>query len=124
MFEVRVGSTYCDAIGSYGDKMEQWRSAVERTADLMSRMNTSTAEVAATVHYTAAALENEQDRRPTASEVITAVETWKARRDPPVKRADIIDALAVLGLQGWLNVESTSSSRRDAARRRCEGQAR
>jgi hypothetical protein len=37
--------------------------------------------------------------------VIDAVETWKARRKPPVQRAAIIAALAVLGLQGWLNVE-------------------
>jgi uncharacterized protein YwgA/O-acetyl-ADP-ribose deacetylase (regulator of RNase III) len=105
MFEVKVGATYADAVASYREKMEQWRSAVERTADLMSRMNTSTAEVAATVHFTAARLEREQDRRPTASEVIAAVEEWKIRRNPPVKRAAIVDALAVLGLQGWLNVE-------------------
>lgn len=105
MFEVRVGSTYGDAVTNYRPQMEQWRTAVERTADLMSRMNTSTAEIAATVHYTAARLEDEQQRRPTASEVIDAVETWKARRKPPVQRTAIIAALAVLGLQGWLNVE-------------------
>jgi len=79
--------------------------AVERTADLMSRMSTSTAEVAATVHFTAARLQEEQDRRPTASEVIAAVEQWKIRRKPPVSRSAIVDALAVLGLQGWLDVE-------------------
>lgn len=105
MFEVKVGSTYRDAVRNYRDQMEQWRWAVERTADLMSRMNTSTAEIAATVHFTAAAIEQEQHRRPTASEVIAAVEAWKARRHPPLKRAAIIDALAVLGLQGWLDVE-------------------
>ncbi len=105
MFEVRVGSTYSDAVGNYRDTMEQWRVAVERTADLMSRMSTSTAEVAATVHFTAARLQEEQDRRPTASEVIAAVEQWKIRRKPPVSRSAIVDALAVLGLQGWLDVE-------------------
>jgi len=105
MFEVKVGSTYSDAVRSYRDTMEQWRSAVERTADLVSRMNTSTAEVAATVHYTAMRLERERDTRPTASEVIAAVEEWKIRRNPPIKRAAIVDALAVLGMQGWLNVE-------------------
>ncbi|OBB80299.1 hypothetical protein A5760_19625 [Mycobacterium colombiense] len=105
MFEVKVGSTYGDAVDSYREKMEQWRPAVERTADLMSRMNTSTAEVAATVHYAALRLAQEREARPTASEVIAAVEEWKIRRKPPVKRAAIVDALAVLGLQGWLNVE-------------------
>jgi uncharacterized protein YwgA/O-acetyl-ADP-ribose deacetylase (regulator of RNase III) len=105
MFQVTVGSTYGDAVSNYRETMEQWRPAVERTADLMSRMNTSTAEVAATVHFTAMRLLQERNSRPTASEVIAAVEEWKVRRNPPVKRAAIVDALAVLGMQGWLDVE-------------------
>ncbi|KAA0115023.1 macro domain-containing protein [Mycolicibacterium sp. P9-22] len=105
MFEVKVGSTYGDAARNYRDKMEPWRTAVERTADLISRMNSSTAEIAATVHFTAERLGREHGRRPTASEVILEVEQWKIRRNPPVKRAAIVDALAVLGLQGWLDVE-------------------
>ena len=105
MFIVRVGPTYRDAVTSYRDCMEQWRPAVDRTVDLMARMNTKTAEVAATVHFTAAALADEYGRRPTATEVITSVEQWKIRRTPKVERSDIVDALAVLGLRGWLDVE-------------------
>lgn len=105
MFEVRVGPTYCDAVANYREQIEKWRPAVERTADLISRMNTATTEVAATVHYTAEALESEKLHRPTASEVIAAVEQWKARRRPSLARPAIVDALAVLGLRGWLNVE-------------------
>ncbi|MEN4476180.1 type II toxin-antitoxin system antitoxin DNA ADP-ribosyl glycohydrolase DarG [Mycolicibacterium cosmeticum] len=105
MFIVRVGPTYRDAVTSYRDRMEQWRVAVDRTVDLMARMNTKTAEVAATVHFTAASLADEYGRRPTATEVITSVEQWKIRRSPKVERSDIVDALAVLGLRGWLDVE-------------------
>lgn len=105
MFEVRVGPTYRDAVANYRDTMEQWRPAVDRTVDLMCRMNTTTAEVAATVHFAASSLADELGRRPTASEVIAFVEQWKMRRQPAVQRSDIVDALAVLGLRGWLNVD-------------------
>jgi hypothetical protein len=104
LFEIRVGPTYRDAVENYRDRMEPWRDAVERTADLMARMNTSTAEVAATVHYTAAELEDQRGRRPTATEVITEVERWKARRKPPLERRAIVEALTVVGLRGWLDV--------------------
>ncbi|GFG53484.1 Appr-1-p processing protein [Mycolicibacterium agri] len=105
LFEIRVGPTYRDAVENYRGRMESWREAVDRTADLMSRMNTSTAEVAATVHYTAAELAGQYDRRPTASEVIAGVERWKARRKPPLDRRAIVEALTVLGLRGWLEVD-------------------
>lgn len=100
-FEIGVGSSYRDAVSRYRDCMEQWGTGVDRTADLMARMNTKTAEVAATVHFTARALAREYGRRPTATEVITSVEQWT----PKVGRSDIVDALAVLGLRGWLEVE-------------------
>ena len=96
LFEIRVGPTYPDAVENYRGRMEAWRQAVDRTADLMARMNTSTAEVAATVHYVAAELADQYGRRPTAAEVITEVETWKARRKPPVTRRAIVEALTVL----------------------------
>jgi O-acetyl-ADP-ribose deacetylase (regulator of RNase III)/uncharacterized protein YwgA len=112
LFEIRVGPTYRDAVENYRDRMEPWRDAVERTADLMARMNASTAEVAATVHYTAVELENQRGRRPTAMEVITEVEHWKARRKPPLERRAIVEALTVLGLRGWLDVDLDEDAER------------
>lgn len=111
-FEIRVGPTYPDAVKSYRERMESWRDAVDRTADLIARMNTSTAEVAATVHYTASELADKYGRRPTASEVIAEVESWKARRNPPLKRRAIVEAVTVLGLQGWLDVELDEEAER------------
>ncbi|MGV9799577.1 hypothetical protein ACWDTP_16150 [Mycobacterium sp. NPDC003449] len=99
--EIRIGPTYHAAISRYHDCLEQWRADVDRTVDLMARMDTKTAEVAITVHFTARILTEEYGRRPTATEVITSVEQWT----PNVGRNDIVDALAVLGLRGWLDVE-------------------
>jgi uncharacterized protein YwgA len=105
MFEVRVGPTYRDAVTQFRERMEVWRPAVERTVDLMSRMNPLTAEIAASVHFAAMSLERRQERRPTTLEVVEAVENWKIRRKPPLTRESILHALIVLALRGWVNVQ-------------------
>jgi uncharacterized protein YwgA/O-acetyl-ADP-ribose deacetylase (regulator of RNase III) len=105
MFEVRVGPTYRDAVSRYRDRLELWREAVDRTADLLARMSTETAEVAATVHFAATSLLKQHERRPTASEVVDAVEAWKIRRRPPLSRDAILDALVILALRGWVDIE-------------------
>jgi O-acetyl-ADP-ribose deacetylase (regulator of RNase III)/uncharacterized protein YwgA len=105
MFEVRVGPTYRDAVAQFRDRMEAWRPAVERTVDLMSRMNPQTAEVAASVHFAASSLQQRHGRRPTALEVVEAVEKWKLRRKPPLTRESIVHALVVLALRGWIDVQ-------------------
>ncbi|HEU5156040.1 MAG TPA: macro domain-containing protein [Streptosporangiaceae bacterium] len=105
MFEVRVGPTYRDAVAHLRERMEEWRPAVERTVDLMSRMNTQTAEVAASVHFAAMSLQQRYARKPSTLEVVEAVEKWKVRRKPPLSRESIIQALIVLALRGWVNVE-------------------
>lgn len=105
MFEVRVGPTYCDAVAEFRDRMELWRPAVARTVDLMSRMNAQTAEVAASVHFSARSLQQRHGHRPTALEVVDAVEKWKIRREPPVAREAIVQALVVLALRGWIDVQ-------------------
>lgn len=104
VFEVRVGPTYRDAVTRFRELMEPWRPAVERTVDLMSRMDTRRAEVAASVHFASASLGQRHGRQPTAREVVEAVERWKIRRKPPLTRDAIIDPLVVLALRGWIDV--------------------
>ncbi|MGV1008084.1 MAG: type II toxin-antitoxin system antitoxin DNA ADP-ribosyl glycohydrolase DarG [Dermatophilaceae bacterium] len=104
MFEVQVGPTYRDAVAEFRTPMEQWREAVDRTADLMSRMNTQTAETAASVHYVAETLYKRFGRSPTASEVVDAVEKWKVRRKPPMTREAILEAMALLARRRWIEV--------------------
>lgn len=105
MFEVRVGPAYRDAVANFRDQMEPWRAAVERTVDLMSRMNSTTAEVAASVHFVTASLRQRFDRKPSTTEVVRAVEKWKANRKPALNRELILDAVVVLALRGWVDVE-------------------
>ncbi len=76
MFEVQVGPTYADAVAQVRDRMEPYRDAVERTVDLMARMDTSSAEVAATVHFVAAEALRASGEVPKLSHVLERVEAW------------------------------------------------
>lgn len=100
-FEVRVGPTYADAVAKVRDKMEPYRAAVERTVDLMARMDTRSAEVAATVHYVAAEFLTETGTVPQLIEVLERVETWKPGR---FDRDEVVDAAALLCMRGWSRI--------------------
>ena len=79
---------------------------MRETADLLARMNAQTAEVAATVHFAATSLQAQHpERRLSASEVVAAVEAWKVRRRPPLSRDTILDALIILAMRGWIDIE-------------------
>ncbi|PKQ24937.1 MAG: Appr-1-p processing protein [Actinobacteria bacterium HGW-Actinobacteria-5] len=101
MFEVLVGPTYYDAVTQAREWMEPYRDAVDRTVDLMARMNTSSAEVAATVHFVAAAAEEESGRAPQLTEVIDRVSEWKPGR---FTTEEVVDAAALLCMRGWSRI--------------------
>lgn len=105
MFEVVTGKFFDDARGSYKGYLDEWREILDRTFDLVVRFDTKTAEVAASVHYSSEALNRRLNRVPTVSEVIKAVEAWKIRRQPPLSRDDILQAIVNLGTRGWLRVQ-------------------
>jgi O-acetyl-ADP-ribose deacetylase (regulator of RNase III)/uncharacterized protein YwgA len=104
MMEVRVGATYRDALETHRELIQQWRVPLRRTLDLVARLDTQRAEVAATVHFTAKELHDRNGRPPSASDVVEEVEAWKARRKPPIRRSDILGAVLTLATQGWIEV--------------------
>ena len=101
MFEVQVVSTYADAVAQVRDRMEPYRDAVERTVDLMARMDTSAAEVAATVHFVAAEALRATGEVPKLSDVLERVEGWKPGR---FKTEEVVDAVALLCMRGWSKI--------------------
>lgn len=104
MFEVRVGPTYEDARVRFENEMAGYRASVDRIADLFLRMNTTQAELAATVHHTASELAKELGRRPTENEVFDGVMEWKRRRRPAVDRCAAAKTIRHLASLGWLDV--------------------
>ncbi|MER7395484.1 macro domain-containing protein [Streptomyces sp. NPDC000151] len=107
--EVRVGSTFESARQEYRVDLEKWEQAIDSTCDLMARFDTTQAEIAATIHYTTDFLTRKYGASPTASQVIHAVEAWKVRRRPPLRREDIIQSIVNLATLEWISVVPDAS---------------
>lgn len=101
MLEVLVGPTYADAVAQAKERMEPYRAAVERTVDLMARMNTRSAEVAATVHFVAGAAAEETGEAPQLTDVLDRVAAWKPGR---FTTEEVVDAAALLCMRGWSRI--------------------
>ena len=108
MLEVRVGQTYADAVAEARERMEPNRAAVERTVDLMARMNTRSSEIAATVHFVIVEAERASGTTPTVSEVRDRVNQWKPGK---ISEDEIVDAVALLCMRGWSRVVVDDASR-------------
>lgn len=104
MIEVRVGATYRDALETHRGMIQEWRVPLRRALDLVARLDTHRAEVAATVHFVASELAAQREEAPSVSEVVEAVEEWKVRRKPPIHRDEVLAAVLTLATQGWINV--------------------
>jgi O-acetyl-ADP-ribose deacetylase (regulator of RNase III)/uncharacterized protein YwgA len=105
MIEMRTSSALDDARASYSDELAKWSDLIDQLVNLVARLDTNRAEIAATVHYAAQDLRNQLGRKPTVTEVVDYVEGWKRRRNPPLERTDILRAVVSLGTQGWLQVD-------------------
>lgn len=107
MFTVKVGPTFEDARKTFQDELNSWNGIIEKVADLFMRITTSQAEVAATVHFAATSLEKQLHRRPTESEVLSEVMSWKQNRHPPLSASAVAIAIRSLNVHGWLNARSS-----------------
>lgn len=104
MMEVRVGATYRDALETHRPVIQEWRIPLRRALDLVARLDTHRAEVAATVHFATRELAEKRGRAPQVSEVVMAVEEWKVRRNPSIQRGEVLAAILTLATQGWIEV--------------------
>lgn len=105
MFTLLPGPAYLDAKTAYAANLAQWDREIERVADLFARLQTDQTEVAATVHYVAAELNQQLERKPSEIEVLEEVMRWKARRRPPIQGSVVAAAIRNLGLLRWISVE-------------------
>ena len=102
MFAAQVGPTYADAKRGYERFLSEWKSQITRVVDLVVRMDTDAAEIAATVHFSANRLQEEKDRQPTEAEILNYVKQWKIRRRPPLDESDVALAIRKLNMLGWI----------------------
>jgi len=106
---IDVGPTYADAL-----ELPRNRAAVDanyqqiaRVVDLMCRMNTRQAEVAATVHFAATELREKSPNRPTEVDVLRSVMAWKERRRPPLNTVEVAVVIRNLASLGWIDVSGS-----------------
>jgi uncharacterized protein YwgA len=102
MLAADVGPTYSDARKSYESFLSQWQSQIARVVDLVVRMNTDDAEIAATVHFAATRLREAEGIAPTESEILNYVKQWKLRRRPPLNDGAVALAIRRLNVLGWI----------------------
>jgi uncharacterized protein YwgA/O-acetyl-ADP-ribose deacetylase (regulator of RNase III) len=103
MLATDVGPTYADAKRGYESFLVQWQSQIAKVVDLVVRMNTDDAEIAATVHFAASRLHETKRSRPTETEILDYVKQWKLRRRPPLADADVALAIRRLNVLGWID---------------------
>lgn len=108
MFAVKPGPTFADAANRFSHELEAWDSIMERIADLLLRMRTPDAELAATVHFAARSLEKSGAEKPTELEVFAEVKRWKHRHRPPLKDEDIAQTIRNLSVLNWLDVRPSA----------------
>ena len=105
MLATAIGPTYQDAKKAYADYLKEWQPKIEAVAELLARMDTNDAEIAATVHFAAKQLTLTKSRKPTETEVFQYVMDWKKRRRPPLNEMDVALAIRGLNMLGWLEAE-------------------
>jgi hypothetical protein len=103
MLATDVGPTYADASRSYESYLVQWQSQIARVVDLIVRMNTDDAEIAATIHFAANRLREASPNQPTEAEIFDYVMQWKLRRRPPLSESEVAVAIRRLNVLGWIN---------------------
>jgi uncharacterized protein YwgA/O-acetyl-ADP-ribose deacetylase (regulator of RNase III) len=107
MLATYIGPTYSDARKSYEPFLSRWQPQIAKIVDLVVRMNTEDAEIAATVHFAANRLREAKGTAPTELEILEYVKQWKLRRRPPLNDSDV--GLAIRRLNGLRWFEAVPS---------------
>jgi uncharacterized protein YwgA/O-acetyl-ADP-ribose deacetylase (regulator of RNase III) len=109
MLATNVGPTFADARRGYESFLVQWQSQIAKVVDLVVRMNTDDAEIAATVHFAASRLREANANQPTEAEILDYVMQWKLRRRPPLSEGDVALAIRRLNVLGWIDALPSES---------------
>lgn len=104
-FTLKLGPTYKDATHVFQTELAQWEAIIDRIADLFLRMEMQEAEIAATAHFTAKALEYEDGSVVTEKAIFDGVKQWKQRRRPPLQDDAIAQTIRDLNVLGWLHAQ-------------------
>lgn len=112
MFSLEPGESFAQAKRTYESELQRWDPTISKVADLFLRLDTALAEVVSTVLFTAGEFE-QRKLTPTDDMIVDSVLEWKERRNPPLDRSTVTNAVYDLGALGWLEFTPTQAATDD-----------
>ncbi len=104
MLKIEVGPAYLGIRDGLLEHYSKWNQIIDRVVDLFMRVNTSQAEIMATVLYSADQL-SKGETMPNETDVLNAVMEWKQRRRPPLDKSDVALSIRNLAAMSWVLVK-------------------
>ena len=108
MFKIFVGPTFEDARKTYSDYLIEWESTIEKIVDLFMRIDTSQAEMVATVLFAAKVAQDKSKDLISERDVIDEVMGWKELRRPPLDVEKVSLTVRNLASLNWLRVNASN----------------
>lgn len=109
MLMVKAGDTFKDAREIYKEEIESNEGLIEKLVDLFCRLNTTQAEMAATVHFAYTELKNKKNEKPSEDDVLNAVMEWKQRRKPQYDKFEVAKTIRNLAVLKWLDIKPSEN---------------
>lgn len=107
MFSVHVGPAFDKIKKEYKKHIDMWISNIDKVSDLIMRMDTKQAEIAATVHFVAQELKRNCKMQPSEKDVLNAVMQWKQRRRPPLNEKEVAMTVRNLNMLDWISARAS-----------------
>lgn len=107
MIRIVAGPTLEDAREAHAGFLREHREAIDRTIDLVSRLDDRQTELASTVIFVAGALRHRSGRVPTEREILDEAMRWKVRRRPPIEPHDFAESIRDMQTLGWLEAQAS-----------------
>jgi uncharacterized protein YwgA len=105
MTQLTPADAFPAAYATHEHHLAEYQDSIHRSADLLARLRTREAEVAATVHLVATELSSSTGAPPTDSSILTEVLKWQPRKNPPLDETEILNTIHALAELGWLEVD-------------------
>ncbi len=105
MFHVKVGPAFEAAKKRHESLLNKYAGIIKKTTDLFMRVDTTQAEILATVIFVTTELKNTVKAPVSEMDVLDEVMKWKQRRKPLLEKTTVASTIRNLGMLHWLNVQ-------------------
>ncbi len=104
MIQLQLGDAFPAARTTHEHELAEWQDEIHRAADLLARLHTRDAEIAATVHLVATEATAATGEAPAEETILAEALKWQPRKNPPLNEDEILNAIHGLAELGWLEL--------------------